>query len=228
MGGTPLTHIAVQNRSTKVDDITVMYWVSAVGKQVRDHLCKHWPIKPPAVVFYSKDLKVTPRKGLAFVNLVDEDGDDGAVGYHLDLAGYPFGYVDMSNAPIPSRTLSHEILEMCINPHMDLFYPYMPHKDAVGEICDPVKPHSYEIVTNIQGLGPNKSVTVSNFVTPHWFEKGNSLGPYDYMTKLASPFELAKEGGYLVTSDGQTTRGADIPTNPHSRVIALSRKLGPK
>ena len=122
-----------------------------------------------------------------------DEGDKDYVGYHFSPEGYPvagiFAREDMSKDGTISETLSHEVLEMIIDPACNL---YARRSSAVGrperiyfyEVCDPVQCVTYEI----------DGVKVCDFVYPAWFEDNWELDPkghqFDHKRKIKSPFQI--------------------------------------
>ncbi len=100
-----------------------------------------------------------------------------------------------------SATASHELLEMLADPACELYKKGPPIKKKYDkysvEVCDPVQETAY----NITLADGETIVTVSNFVTKSWFEKGGAA-PYDYLELLKKPFNLAG-GGYMSLEDEQ-------------------------
>ena len=122
--------------------------------------------------------------------------DEGYLGYHFSPEGYPvasiFALDDMSEDGTISDTLSHEILEMLVDPACNLY----AHRPARGtrpgrgyfyEVCDPVQTKKYEI----------DGIRVCDFVYPEWYEYVWKAGSrkFDHLDKVKSPFEVLP-GGY--------------------------------
>ena len=87
-----------------------------------------------------------------------------------------------------SSVLSHEVLEMFIDPNCNLWA-----NDGTGsaysfEVCDPVEAPAYDV----------GGVSVSNFVTPSWFDPlAAASAQFDKLGQLKAPFSIVK-GGYVV------------------------------
>ncbi|MDT7689522.1 MAG: hypothetical protein QOE46_2281 [Acidobacteriota bacterium] len=129
--------------------------------------------------------------------------DDGYLGYHFSDAGYPiasiFAEEDMKDDKTISTTLSHEILEMLVDPACNLY----AHRPAAGsrsgrgyfyEVCDAVQCVKYEIGRH----------QVCDFVYPEWFEHVWPAGSrkFDHLGKLNEPFEVL-EGCYADVYEGR-------------------------
>ena len=196
-----------ESKSIKAEDAIRM--TRAVGKQIYSHVAPLWSRLPGSVVYYPNRASV-PSSAWPVV-LFDTPDEPDALGYHSeDPTDKPFARVfvrpvldnggvvlydpkDVSNTSVAS-VLSHEILETFVDPTVALWVDG-PICDAGNsyalEVCDPVEADSYVI----QGNG--KSVSVSNFVLPAWFDEGAENKQYDYMTKLGKPFSMSR-GGYMV------------------------------
>ena len=87
-----------------------------------------------------------------------------------------------------SSVLSHEVLEMFVNPNCNLWANDGKGSAYSFEVCDPVEAPSY----------PVNGVSVSNFVTPSWFDPlAPATAQFDKLGQLHGPFSILK-GGYLV------------------------------
>lgn len=119
--------------------------------------------------------------------------DKGYIGYHFSDGGYPvatiFAEEDLVDDKTICDTLSHEVLEMLVDPACNLY----AHRPASGsragrgyfyEVCDPVQCRKYKI----------KGQTVCDFVYPEWFEHAWPRGSrrFDHLDELKEPFEVLK------------------------------------
>ena len=122
--------------------------------------------------------------------------DKGFLGYHFTEQGLPlatiFAEEDLKGDKTISDTLSHEILEMLVDPACNLY----AHRPGEGkrpprgyfyEVCDPVQSLKYEI----------NGHPVCDFVHPEWFEHnwGERQRQFDFLDQLKEPFQLL-EGCY--------------------------------
>lgn len=103
-----------------------------------------------------------------------------------------------------SATLSHEALEAVYDPYVNLFALTPDDMLEPYEACDRVQGFAYDIA----------GVSVSNFLGPRAFRDGS--GPYDWMGKLASPWDIAP-GGYcqrydLSRHEFVTLWGSEVPS----------------
>lgn len=189
-------HLAVQNRSTLVDDRRVAYWVEACRKQLLEHVCPLWDLVPPGAAVYS-DGTTFPAGTALVVLIVDDDGDPGAAGLHGAIGGIPYVLVDARESSSPSVVLSHEFIEVVVNQYLtrwthDILQKGRRYRYPL-EPGDPVQEHSYVIAVDV-GDG-TRAISVSNFVLPAWFEPGSSETVFDFLGRLGAPLEIA-DGGY--------------------------------
>jgi hypothetical protein len=201
-------HLAVVNRSTIAPDIDVAFWTEAVRIQLRDAAAA-WGLEPPGMALYAPGMDVSHAEGMV-ISIVDDDGDDEAAGYHTPIGGV----VDMGQASSPSRTLSHEALEMLCNARLDRWLLGPGGREYAVELCDAVQRQGYGI--EVEMFGETRHVEVSNFILPSWFNgswfAGNAPGPYDFLGRLQAPYELAPGGYAIAREDGE--------------IIFLAHKLG--
>jgi hypothetical protein len=134
--------------------------------------------------------------------------DEGFLGYHFSDGGYPvatlFAETDLTVDKGISDTLSHEVLEMLVDPACNL-YAHRPRKGdrpARGyffEVCDAVQSQKYEIDGH----------KVCDFVYPEWFEHMWEPGKrkFDHLGKLNEPFELLADCYMDVYERRPGTRG---------------------
>lgn len=157
------------------------FWQSA-GMPVRTF------IHPDAI---PRDVEASP------IVIFDDPDQAGAFGWHsVDNVGRAFGRAfwhlirdhggTLLDGPASlSVTLSHEALEAIGDPYVSWWADVNASTQEALELCDRVQAQSYEI----------DGVSVSNFLGPRAFRDGD--GPYDYMRKLESPWEIAP-GGYAI------------------------------
>jgi hypothetical protein len=103
-----------------------------------------------------------------------------------------------------SSVLSHEVLEMFVDPNCNLWGSNDHGRVYSLEVCDPVKAPTYDV----------NGVSVSNFMTPAWFDpQAPTASQFDKLGKLSAPFSISP-GGYVVYSaEGKEhqTSGDDFP-----------------
>ncbi len=192
--------IAILNQSTLISDTDVATMTEAVATQVQLDAAPLWDRAPAAVVFYTDPTAVPPTAhGIAIVDTI-QDEPKGVLGFHTeDQGGKQWGAVPAK--PVldnggqvtigdwsVSSALSHEALEMLVDPNCNLWADNGKGWAYTLEVCDPVEAPSYTV----------NGVSVSNFVTPSWFDSSApATAQFDKLGQLTSPFSILK-GGYVV------------------------------
>lgn len=157
---------------------------------------------------------------------MDTSDQAGALGYHdLTPAGNPIAKVfakdDQKYGLSLSVTLSHELLEMLVDPYIQNCV-FDQTSDTEGtlysyEVCDAPEDDSFGYLIN--------GVLVSDFVFPTWFESGRAPNSvrFDFKNVIKAPLTLAP-GGYIgkfvvgPNSTGWTQQTAEGP--PGQRHLA--------
>jgi hypothetical protein len=192
--------IAILNQSTLVTDADARAMTRAVAKQVRMHAAPAWDQAPAAVVFFDDAAAVPPgAHGIAIVDTI-KDQPEGVLGFHTeDQGGKLWGTVaakpelDAKGKVLTgdwsvSSVLSHEVLEMYVDPNCNLWASDGAGKVYSFEVCDPVEAPTYVV----------DKVSVSNFVTPAWFDPlASKTATFDHLGKVKAPFGILP-GGYVV------------------------------
>jgi hypothetical protein len=180
----------------KVRDI-----INALQYQVTHHFQPAWGMG--ATIIYDEG-KAYEKAYRINVHQTGTGGDQGYLGYHFSEGGYPiatiFADVDLQDDRTISDTLSHEILEMIVDPACNLY----AHRPARGgrpargyfyEVCDAVQSVKYDVL----------GYKLCDFVFPEWFEHVWTPAPgrkFDHCGKLTEPFELW-EGCYADVYEGR-------------------------
>lgn len=221
----PPAHLQIVLTGRAATNREVAFWAEAVKIQLREHAAPAWGLAPPGVSVCTADAFIPSAEGMILV-VADDDGDDEAAGWHNPLGGI----VDLHQSGSPSRTLSHEALEMLGNWAINRWSsPDRRGRRHALEICDAVQRTSYTIRVTL--FGETRDVEVSDFVLPEWFVLG-SPGPFSYMGAVGAPFEIAP-GGYSIALDGEDVvylahpDGADFPArkvSPKSRTSRILRR----
>jgi hypothetical protein len=179
------------------DDVATM--TAAIASQIQNDVAPIWERAPATVTFYTDPTTVPP--GAYVIAIVDTipQQPTGVLGGHTAVqAGQMSGVVaaqpELTNGGqvltgdwSVSSTLSHEVLEMFIDPNCNMWA-----NDGQGsvyslEVCDPVEAPIYTI----------NGVAVSNFVTPAWFDPQAPTGAqFDKMHQLTAGFSILP-GGYM-------------------------------
>jgi len=175
--------IVVINFTTDISDRKVQTVVRAVNRQIIEDFMPTWGVGRELQLQASSFdptldediLKEDIVRGSAALYLVDEATVQGAMGYHaLNNSGVPYGFVytNLSNGDDWSVTLSHEALELILDPNVNALVigpdPEGSNDTVLHtyEVCDAVERTSYFI----------DEIEVSNFVTPAYFTSGDELG----------------------------------------------------
>jgi len=198
--------IAILNQSTLVDDADAAAMTQAVAKQVRFDAAPIWDRAPAAVVFY-KDASAVPTgaHGIAIVDTI-QNQPKGVLGFHTEDKGGKLWGVVAAKPELDaggkvttgdwsvSSVLSHEVLEMYVDPNCNLWANNANGEVYSYEVCDPVEAPTYVV----------DGVSVSNFATPAWFDPlAGSTAQFDKLGLLKAAFSMLK-GGYVVyTSAGK-------------------------
>lgn len=183
----------VDNRTTVVTPDEISAAIAAVQSQVALDFIPAWG--SPAPLAYK------------LVFLDEDPSAPGALGYH-DLEGdVPVSYIlckTTKDAGVSvSSVLSHEVLEMIVDPITNRVIMEDPVGDGkaftlyMAEVCDAVEQDSYVV----------NGVEVSNFVLPAWFDSSNTTGPFDFGKKLTKALELLPHGSYIALLQGTSAAG---------------------
>jgi len=192
--------IAVLNQSTLVADADVAAMTEAIATQIQFDAAPVWDRAPAAVVFYTDPTAVPAgAHGIAIVDTI-QDQPKGVLGFHTeDQGGQLWGVVaakpELDNGGqvttgdwSVSSTLSHEVLEMFVDPNCNLWANDGKGSAYSLEVCDPVEAPTYAV----------SGVSVSNFVTPFWYDPlAPATAQFDKLGLLTAGFSVLK-GGYMV------------------------------
>lgn len=185
--------IAITNASTCLSDAQVQSVIPSLQKQVTRDFYAYWNLDC-ALAFLPKEQPLTA--GWWQIVISDDPDQAGALGYHeLASTGAPLGKafaaLDIENGSSWTVTLSHELLEMLGDPWINWCAESPDGKLLALEVCDAVEADNlgYEI----------DGVTVSDFITPSWFEPTDA-DRVDFMNRISKRLELAP-GGYISILD---------------------------
>jgi|ERR1700688_969039 len=163
--------IAILNQSTLVTNADAQTMTQAVATQMRQDVAPYWNRAPAAVVYCSDPATIpATAHGIAISDSLKGE-PKGTLGYHTEQAGKLWGLaaagpsLDSGSALLTgdwsvSSTLSHEVLEMFVDPNCNLWASNDAGRAYSFEVCDPVEAPTYDV----------NGVSVSNFVTPSWFD----------------------------------------------------------
>ena len=171
-----MTNIVVTNQSTEVSDAEVQTMTRAVAAQVKLHAAPLWTLEPAPVTYLPKQSLQAAPPGSWVIAVLDDADQADDLGWHTEQQGdVVYGRVfarpvlqnggdALSKQLSVASVLSHEVLEVFVDPHVNLWADAGNGTAYSYEVCDPVESGSYPI--RIDSI----DVTVSNFVTPHWFD----------------------------------------------------------
>lgn len=199
-------HVAILNHAAKVSQNEAELMVRAVRHQIRQHVCPLWGRFPPSIALHGEQ-----RPDTSAVLVICDDSDQaGALGYHaedtvawgrvfvdpvLDAGG---GLFEGPEGLAVSAVLSHEVIELMLDPYCNAWVEDDEGREYAMEACDPVEADAYPIPT-ANPLAPR--VMVSSFILPAWADSDPREGAkFDYMGKLAAPFTMTP-GGYMIVRE---------------------------
>lgn len=221
--------IYVVNKSTLVTDADAATMTAAVDAQMSRDVEPAWNLPRTPVTFVK-----TPPKGARVIVVVDTADDPQALGYHTEVGAIQSGVVgckpelDQGAHPLTgpysvASILSHEVLEMAVDGHCNLWADTGKGYLVALEVGDPVQSDHYDI----------NGVTVSNFALPTFFDPLTPRGTkVDFLGKLRTPFTLSNGGYWVQMRNGQATQkfGEEMPVwlretkqHPATRTQRLSR-----
>ena len=192
--------IAILNQSTLVSNTDAATMTQAIATQVQLDAAPIWNRTPAAVVFYTDPAAIpTGAHGIAITDTI-QNQPRGVLGFHTeDQGGKLWGTVaakpELDNGGkvttgdwSVSSVLSHEVLEMFVDPNCNLWANDGRGSAYSFEVCDPVEAPTYVV----------NGVSVANFVTPAWFDPlAAATAQFDKLRQLNAAFSILK-GGYVV------------------------------
>jgi hypothetical protein len=211
--------IAVINEYQGLTDADVEPVVKALEIQVKRHVAPVWGVDAD-LTFY-KAGTIPPPDAWQLV-ILDNADQAGVLGYHdLTQTGYPLGEVfagtDLRYGAAWSATASHELLEMLVDPDIDLC-AFVQEADGTStlyayEVCDACEADQFGYPIKVG----SHDILVSDFVYPAWFETFHPTGAqYDYCKFIKKPFELLLNG-YISVFDIGTGGGWTQKKNEDTR-----------
>jgi len=224
-----LISVLLQSKAGLVTPDQARTMTRAVAKQVRLDAAPIWDKAPASVVFYSDPADVPEgAHGIAIVDTID-NVPEGVLGFHTEDDGGKLWGIVAAKPPLDagakvltgdwsvSSVLSHEVLEMFVDPNCNLWANNNAGRTYSFEVCDPVEAPTYDV----------DGVSVSNFVTPAWFDpladrKGTQ---YDKLGLLKKPFTLLP-GGYVVYASAGKEHQENGDQMPDWRLAAKSNDMG--
>ena len=204
--------IAFINESHLVTDAEARDLMDALQIQVSKHFAPVWGVDA-ALRFFKKGGPVPG--GYWWLVLLDNSDQAGDLGYHdLTSEGMPLGKVfvkaDIQNKSSWTNTASHELLEMLIDPDVNLAVLDQTTKKTgilySYEVCDACEDDSFGYI--IITPKTRARILVSDFVYPSWFQsfKHPASTKFDYKGHISKPFQLLLNG-YAQVLDVSTASG---------------------
>jgi hypothetical protein len=216
--------IAIVNASTVWSDQEALVCVHALQLQLDRDFSQAWGLDA-VLSFFARGAK--PPATHQWLVLADTSDQAGAAGYHeTTSAGLPLGKAFLATTQqaggIPSVTVSHELLEMLADPWINLAVANGDNTRLYArEVCDACEDDQWAYQIN--------GVSVSDFVTPIWFDPLQPAGRhFDHMGHLTTgPFTLLA-GGYIgamdISGGGWTQITADHEPRQQYRAHVGSRR----
>jgi hypothetical protein len=165
-----VTSIGVRNFSNTPDD-EVMRWAAATQKQIEHDVRRFWDIPVPTFRQISADPDPGPTRDIDswvyVVNDVRDVTERVGLGWHKFIDAWPIAYVltdftrNQNPSQTPSRVFSHEVIEMAVDPSMQMTTPPINGIEYLVEVGD---------VLSFDAAGYFiDGVMVSGFGTPAYF-----------------------------------------------------------
>ena len=197
--------IAILNQSNgAVADADVAKMTAAIATQIQVDVAPAWDRAPATVTFYNNAGAVPAGAyGVAIVPTI-QDQPQGVLGYHTERWGVAAAQPIFANGAQAltgdwsvSSTLSHEVLEMFIDPACNLWAANGQGSAYSLEVCDPVEAPTDTV----------NGVSVSNFVLPSWFDPLSPAGArFDKLGQVTAPFTIAAGGYANYVNGGQVNQ----------------------
>ena len=198
--------IAVMNASTVLKDQDVQAIVPDLQTQVQRDFMPAWGINADLIFVPSN---ARPPADAWWLTILDNSDQANALGYHdLTDQGLPLSKVfaasDLQAGYHWSVTASHELLEMLVDPDINLTVFVQPNSYTgtlyAYEVCDACEAEQYAYTIC--------STLVSDFVYPAWFESFRSpeSTQFDFGRHIQQPLELLP-GGYIGIFDVRSGTG---------------------
>jgi hypothetical protein len=208
-------HIALVCETKRIGMSELLPVSAALQKQATNDLGPAWSIRATVDAFtHVQD--VPPGYWPIFVR--DDIKEPGAEGYHTDENRQPFALVRWS--PTWALTVSHEMLEMLVDPFGDRLVASASIKPGQGtvnylvEVCDPCE--------STHCAYPVNGIPLSDFYTPDYFDAGTARGVrYSIAGNIKRPLQLLKEGylSWMEPSTGKWFQSTWFGTKPEIREV---------
>jgi hypothetical protein len=219
--------VYILNQSTVVTDEQVEAVIPAMHEQTWQ-LRRWWGSQAVPIRFGPPSVENAWQ-----IMILDDSDSAGALGYHdFTPGGRPIGSVfaktDIDNGLSWTVTLSHELLEMIIDPWISAAFQVADQMWFAAEVCDAVEAEKYAYEIKVKGYDP---VLVSDFQLPNWFIPG-SPGQFDWRDHCTEPLQIL-EGGYMYVnhkgewfardSAGKMQKPGQLPERQRLQMYARDR-----
>lgn len=228
------TRISVQNLSTKVTDRQVATMCKGLNQLLRT-FCTDWSIPPAQVVPLTRTQRPATR---LIVYILDDSDTPGALGYHDESGGIPYGTVfantilqyggailNATGSMITvAQCLSHEVFELLIDINANVWwYTGQGNTLVAAEVSDPVESNVVRLQVD------NTLVAYSDWILPKWMDPQATKGPFNHLNTLTAPFTMSP-GGYLIvlTAAGVSYVFGDKLTEARKGMLKDSRRATTK
>ena len=171
---------AVINFASALSDDEVRAAIHGVNRQITENFASIWGYARE-LMFFAPTFDPADPDTLAqedvpadsVIYLVNEASVQGALGFHdLNLRDVPFGFVFVLDPKDWTTTLSHECLELILDPMAMALIPGPDPRNAVKTVL-----HAYEACDAVERLSyAIGDIQVSDFVTPSYFTPGEAAG----------------------------------------------------
>jgi len=223
-----LPSCAVIKFTSKLKDADVQDAVRVMNRQIMEDFMPIWgygrTLKYIAAGFEQADDNTLKEEKIAadsVVYLLDESTLPGALGYHdLNTRDIPVGFVFVLDPNDWTTTLSHEVLELILDPTVNILIPGPHPKDPQNivlhayEVCDAVERMSYKI----------DGIDVSNFLTNSYFTVGEQIGSRNDFLGLGVPSFGVTKGSHIAFFNLQTNEWEQVIGQQSSPVRALAQR----
>src|SRR5215469_5585722 len=189
-------NVALVSDTPVIDFSQVSVAAAALNKQVARDFGPLWNVDATVSAFDS--LENVPVDYWPVI-IRDDINEPGAAGFHTDDNGQPFALVQADDGW--TLTASHETLEMLADPFGNRTIAGSPPPDSpkpvsgfsrvvyLVEVGDPCESDQFAYTSN--------GVTVSDFITPHFYDPRRSRGVrYSFAGNIEAPHTVL-EGGYV-------------------------------
>lgn len=193
--------VALIDQTGTVPACSLQQYATALQRQVNEDLAPAWDVRADISVLGAEDDVPGGTWPLSIVSSLI-NGNPEEEGVHLDDNGQPYAQVVNNNDL--TTTLSHELLEMLVDPwgtrlklaaNLDR-YADNPEVSYLVEVCDPCEVFNY----------PINGVQVSDFILPSFFGSDAAV-KVDFLGQLRAPLPEPLPGGCYISwldQDNQT------------------------